>query len=139
MPSHFSHERARVLAADDQPAFREAVREVVEATDGLVVVGEAESGEEAIELAAELIPDLVLLDVRMPGIGGVEAARAIKAARPGAVVVLLSAIRPEELRYEAGSCPADAVVWKHDLRPGLLERLWERYRSVGEPGTAFVL
>jgi DNA-binding NarL/FixJ family response regulator len=124
------------LAVDDQPAFRCAVREVVEAATGMVVVGETETGEGAVDLVQDLSPDLVLMDVSMPGIGGVGAAWVIKTMRPETVVVLISADPPDELPHEAAASPADALVWKSDLRPGLLEQLWERHRSAGEPDTA---
>jgi DNA-binding NarL/FixJ family response regulator len=78
--------QVRVLVADDQEPFRRAARAVVAAAPGFTLVGEASSGEEAVELAAALLPDLVLLDVRMPGIGGAEAARQIVAP----LVVLVS-------------------------------------------------
>ena len=68
-----------VLAVDDQPVFLRAVRELINATAGMFVAGEAGRGEEAVELAEGLRPDLVLMDVYMPGLGGVEAAREIKA------------------------------------------------------------
>ena len=127
---------ACVLAVDDQPAFRSAVRELVKATNGMVVVGEAESGERAVELLEDLSPDLVLMDVSMPGIGGIGAAWVIKTISPETVVVLLSAVPPDELPDEAGACPADALVWKSDLRPGRLEQLWKRLRASSEPDAA---
>ncbi len=67
----------QVLIVDDQEPFRSAARMVVEMTDGFEVAGEAESGEEGVELAAELQPDLVLMDVYLPGIDGLEATRRI--------------------------------------------------------------
>src|ERR1041384_885338 len=79
-----------VIAADDQPFFLGVARDVVRATPGFRWVGEAQSGEEAIEAVDDLRPDLVLLDVRMPGIGGVEAARRIAAEHPEIVVVLIT-------------------------------------------------
>ena len=124
-----------VLPVDDQPAFRDAVRELVEATSGMVVVGEADSGERALELVEQLRPDLVLMDVRMPGIGGVGATRMIKKAHPSAVVVLVSTAAPEELPAEAGDCLADALVWKGALRPALLEELWLRHRPREQPAS----
>lgn len=68
-------EDVRVLIVDDQMPFREASRMVVEMTDGFELVGEAENGEQAVELAIGLKPDLVLMDVQMPGIDGLEATR----------------------------------------------------------------
>ena len=79
----------RVVIVDDQEAFRRAMAAVVDETDGFVIVGQAESGEQSLELAAELTPDLVLMDVNLPGIDGVEASRRLRAdGRP--VIVLLS-------------------------------------------------
>jgi DNA-binding NarL/FixJ family response regulator len=124
---------ATVLAVDDQPIFLRAVRTLIDATAGMVVAGEASCGEEAVELAERLHPDLVLMDVCMPGLGGVEAAREIKAAHPSTIVALLSTTHPEELSCQAGSCPADALIWKSDLRPNVLEELWQRHRPRTEP------
>ena len=121
-----------VLAVDDQPVFLRAVRELINATAGMFVLGEAAGGEEAVELAESLRPDLVLMDVYMPGLGGVEAAREIKAAHPSTVIALLSTAHPEELSCQGGSSPADALLWKSDLRPSVLEEIWQRYR----PGPA---
>jgi DNA-binding NarL/FixJ family response regulator len=117
-----------VLAVDDRPTFREAVRRLVAATPGMDIVGEAGSGEEAVELVEQLKPDLVLMDVRMPGIGGVSAARTIKNAHPSVVVALISTNRPEELAAVAEECSADALIWKRDLQPQLLTELWQRHR-----------
>ena len=120
---------AGVLAADDRASFLGVIRELVRATPGLVMVGEASSAEEALELVEQLRPDLVLMDVRMPGIGGVGAAYLIKAAHPSTIVALLSTTRPEDLAPEAENCPADAVIWKNDLRPSVLEEVWHRFRK----------
>src|SRR5262245_8093424 len=79
-----------VLAVDDQESFRRLLRQLVDATESLVPVGEAASGEAAVALVGELEPDVVLMDVRMPGIGGVEAARRIKELRPATLVLLVS-------------------------------------------------
>jgi DNA-binding NarL/FixJ family response regulator len=117
-----------VLAVDDQPVFLRAVRELINATAGMFVAGEAGRGEEAVELAEGLRPDLVLMDVYMPGLGGVEAAREIKAAHPSTVVALLSTTHPDELACQGASCPADALIWKSDLRPNVIEEIWQRYR-----------
>ena len=68
-----------VMTVDDQAVFRQAAREVIEATDGFEYLGEAGSGEEALALAGELDPDLVLVDIRMPGIDGFETARRLSA------------------------------------------------------------
>jgi two-component system, NarL family, invasion response regulator UvrY len=133
-PETFSHDSlddgsaAGVLAVDDQPAFLGAVSELVGATRGMVVVAEARSGERAVELAEQLKPDLVLMDVRMPGIGGAAAAREIKESSPSTIVALISATPPEDLAPETATARADALIWKSDLRPRMLEEIWQRYR-----------
>src|SRR3954463_14963758 len=78
----------RVLIVDDSAPFRDVLREVVEATPGMVHAGEAASGEAAVEAAQRLDPQLVIIDKRMPGLGGFETARRIRAGHPGAVIVL---------------------------------------------------
>ena len=74
--------RAGVLTVDDHSPFLAVLRDVVRATGHLEVVGEAQTGEDAIAAAQELEPDMVLMDVQMPGIGGLDAAEEIKASRP---------------------------------------------------------
>ena len=76
-----------VLIVDDQAPFRRAAHAVITATDGFTVVGEAESGEEAVEMADALEPGLVLMDINLPGINGIEATRRITSAHPKAVVM----------------------------------------------------
>jgi two-component system invasion response regulator UvrY len=112
-----------VLVVDDQAPFRRAARAVLGATSGFELVGEAASGEEAVELARSLEPDLVLLDIHMPGIGGIEASRRIFGLGNGAVTVLLSSYRQEDLPQAAGSCGAVAYVHKEDFAPPVLRAL----------------
>ncbi len=120
---------ACVLAVDDQAHFRNALRDLVGATKALELVGEAESGEAAVELVRKLEPDLVVMDVRMPGLGGIDATQAIKEIRPETVVVLASTTHPDELAREADHSRADEIVWKGDLRPRLLDEIWARQRD----------
>jgi DNA-binding NarL/FixJ family response regulator len=119
---------ASVIAVDDRPAFLEVVRKVVGAAPGMAIVGEAMCGEEAVRLVEQLSPDLVVMDVRMPGIGGVGATRQIKAAHPETIVALVTTCSPEDLAPEAQRCAADAVICKRDLRPGVLAEIWQRHR-----------
>jgi two-component system, NarL family, invasion response regulator UvrY len=114
----------RVLVADDQTPFRRAARAVVGATSGFELVGEATSGEEAVELARSLEPDLVLIDIHMPGIGGIEASRRMAGPRNGLVTVLVSTYREQDLPREARSCGAVTYVHKEDFGSCVLRRLW---------------
>ena len=118
----------RVLIVDDQEPFRMAARMVVEVTDGFEVVGEAETGEDSVTMAEELKPDLVLMDVNLPGINGLDATRQILAGAidgSGAVVVLLlSTYEEEEYAPRAAECGASAYIPKAVFGPDRLEAAW---------------
>lgn len=109
-----------VLIVDDQAPFRSIARQVVDLTPGFEVVGEAETGEDAVELAAELAPSVVLMDINLPGISGIEATRRIIAAAPSTRVVLLSTYRESDLPADALSSGARQYVHKEDFEPGVL-------------------
>jgi two-component system, NarL family, invasion response regulator UvrY len=113
-----------VLTVDDQEVFRAAAREVIDATPGFEALGEAASGEEALALLERLDFQLVLVDLRMPGMGGVEAARRIKEMRPGAVVVLVSLEERQDVPATAWGSGAVAFVRKQEFAPTMLRRLW---------------
>ena len=83
-----------VLVVDDQESFLTALREVVAATEGFELVGEAASGEQALAAADELSPQLVIMDKRMPGLGGLEATRLITSRHPNIVVLIVSVEEP---------------------------------------------
>ena len=114
----------RVLIVDDQEPFRLAARMVVEATEGFDVVGEAETGEDSVAMAAELHPDLVLMDVNLPGINGLEATRQILASDSPVVVLLLSTYEEEEYAPRAAECGAAAYIPKAVFGPDRLESAW---------------
>jgi len=99
------------------------LHDLVCATSQLEVAGAAESGERAVELARTLRPDMVVIDLWMPGLGGLEAVKQIKASRPSTLVVLVSTTHPDDLTPEA-LASADAVIWKSELAPELLDELW---------------
>jgi DNA-binding NarL/FixJ family response regulator len=118
-----------VLIVDDQAPFRRAAASVVAATPGFEVVGDAESADDGVALAASLEPALVLMDIKVPGIGGIEATRRITDARPGTLVVLLSTYQSEDLPDEASACGAAAYVHKEDFGRDVLEDVWRRSRG----------
>jgi len=116
----------RVLVVDDQPPFRAVARTVVGLTGGFEVVGEAESGEEAVELAASLAPDLVLMDINLGGINGIEATRQIVAGAPSTVVILTSTYAEADLPAGADTCGAARYVHKEDIGPAVLREVWTK-------------
>jgi DNA-binding NarL/FixJ family response regulator len=115
----------RVLIVDDQEPFRLAAHMVVELTDGFDVVGEAESGEDSVTMAAELQPDLVLMDVNLPGINGLDATRQILAASESVIVFLLSTYEEAEYAPRAAECGAATYIPKSAFGPDRLESAWE--------------
>lgn len=82
----------RVVIADDRPVFRDGLRLVVESTPGLCLVGEAAGGEEAVAAVEEFRPDVVLMDLQMPGLNGIDATRQIVAAHPQTAVLVLTLV-----------------------------------------------
>ena len=121
-----------VVVVDDQAPFRRAARAVVAATTGFELVGEARTGEEAVRLARSVGPDLVLMDIKMPGIGGIEATRRIAAAGSDTVIVLVSTYRETDLPAIAHTCGASTYIPQEGLRtprPGrrvALAQPWRR-------------
>lgn len=116
-------EQTRVLIVDDHPLFRRGVMQLLEMEPGLLAVGEAKSGEEALALAKELDPDLILLDLNMSGIGGLEALKALRAEDIDARIVVLTVSDNEEDIIAALRAGADGYLLK-DMEPeDLLRRL----------------
>ncbi len=122
--------QVRTLIVDDQEPFLDALRRLIAAVPGVVVAGEATSGEEALAMVDDLSPQLVLMDVRMPGMGGVQAARSLAERHPAIMVVLISVHGKEELpdALVDGEGPA-TFVHKQNLRPRMLRELWAQRRS----------
>jgi two-component system invasion response regulator UvrY len=116
-----------VVVIDDQIVFRQVAREVIEMTPGFEMVGEAPSGEQALATVGDLHPDLVLLDVRMPGMDGVETAARLCSADPDVVVVLISVDEAPYLPRGVSSSGAAELVRKQDFGSSLLRRVWQSH------------
>jgi two-component system, NarL family, invasion response regulator UvrY len=114
-----------VLIVDDQAPFRAVARTVVDVASGFAVAGEAASGEEAVELAAALHPEMVLMDINLPGISGIEATRQIVADDPDVAVILLSTYKEDDLPADAGDCGAARYIHKEDFGPAVLREIWD--------------
>jgi DNA-binding NarL/FixJ family response regulator len=122
-----SHKTIRVVLADDQVLFIESLKRVIEALDeGITVVGIAMDGEEAIRLARELEPDLVILDVRMPKIDGVHAVEHIRNLQPQSKILMLTTFDDDEYVHEALAKGACGYLLK-DIEP---QKLVDAIRAV---------
>lgn len=105
-------ETVRVLVADDHPMFRDGLRTLLNSTPDTELAGEAATGEEAVTLAAELQPDVVVMDVRMPGIGGIEATRQIVTASPRTRVLVVTMFEDDATVFQAMRAGARGYVLK---------------------------
>jgi len=142
-----------ILIADDHPVFRFGMRALLEAEDGFIVVGEAKSGEEAVRLAAELKPDVVLMDINMPGMNGIEATGQIvskqgetavlmltmfdddtvfSAMRAGARGYLLKGSEGDEALNAIRAVDGDGVIFS----PGIAERMMNYFAAGPAAGSA---
>jgi two-component system, NarL family, invasion response regulator UvrY len=124
-----AHDWVGVLAVDDQRIFLDVAREVVAATPGFTWVGCAMSGEEALDAVSELEPELVIVDVRMPGMDGIETAHWIRERHPDVVVVLISIEPSPAIAPAIEASGADELVRKQELSPAMLRRLWASHRK----------
>jgi DNA-binding NarL/FixJ family response regulator len=115
-----------VLVVDDQAPFRLAARSVIRRAEGFTLVGEVGTGEEAVDAVAELRPGLILMDINMPGINGIEATRRILAQHPDVVVFLCSTYELADLPADAATSGARAYVNKEELSPAIIAHLWAR-------------
>ncbi len=103
----------RVMIVDDHNLVREGLKAVFEQGDEVEVIGEAGSGEEAVEMASKLEPDVILMDINMPGMNGIQATRAIRDSNPDAKVVILTMLDQEGYVYEAVKAGATGYMLKH--------------------------
>ena len=123
----------RVLIVDDHPVFRDGIRALLEATPGISVVGEATTGEAAMTLAEEHRPDLVLMDVGMPGINGIEATRRIVARRPETRVLIVTMFEDDASVFAAMRAGAGGYV----LKDATKEELRRAIQAVGNGEAIF--
>ena len=105
-------QRTSLLLVDDHTIVREGLRRVLTQLEDIVVVGEAASGEEAVEMVSRRRPELILMDVRMPGIGGVGAAQRIAADHPDVHIIMFTAHAEQDLLWEALDAGAQGFVLK---------------------------
>ncbi len=104
----------RIVLADDHVMFRQGIKRIIEETEGLEVVGEANDGFELLNLLKELKPDIVFLDISMPNIRGIEATQEIKSLHPDVEVLILTMHRKKEYLYHAISAGAKGYLLKED-------------------------
>jgi DNA-binding NarL/FixJ family response regulator len=116
-------ERVRVLLADDHALFREGLAGIISAQPDMQVVGEANDGLEAFVKAQELQPDLILMDVQMPGMDGIEAVKQIKQVLPETIIVMLTVRGDDDMLFEALKNGAQGYLLKEIRSQALLEML----------------
>ena len=144
----------RLLLVDDQKLIREGLRTLLEMEQGIVIVGEAPDGAAAVEAFAALSPDVVLMDVRMPRMDGVEATRRLRARSPEAKVLILTTFDEDELVYEAVRAGARGYVLKDisgaelaaairsiaaggaALEPAVARKVMEAFARLAQPTTS---
>jgi DNA-binding NarL/FixJ family response regulator len=118
----------RVVTVDDQAPFLDAARAIIAGIPGFELAGETTDGAAALGLVRDADPDIVLVDVRMNGIDGIEVAERLREEDPTRVVVLVSSADPRELARLARGCGAAALLRKQWLTPRLLRGLWVAHR-----------
>ncbi|MGO4496058.1 response regulator [Paenibacillus sp. 2RAB27] len=123
----------RIMIADDHPIFRSGVRNLLQTTEDLIVVGEAASGEEVLGLVEQCQPDLILMDIRMPGLNGIEATRLVKEKYPHIHVLILTMFRDDQSVFTAMRVGAKGYVLKDADEIELLQSV----RMVGNGGAVF--
>ncbi len=130
--------KIRVLIADDHPFFRDGLRVLLEATADTELVGEAGDGDEVVALAAGIQPDVILMDLRMPGPGGIEATRSILSATPDTGILIVTMVEEDDSVFAAMRAGARGYLLKGADRDELLAaiRAVARGEAVFGPGIA---
>jgi len=113
----------RILLADDHPMFREGVRSVLESADDMTVVGEAATGEEVVRLSLELAPDVVLMDIRMPGINGIEATSQIRSVNRQIHILIFTMFKDDASVITAMKAGAQGYILKDAEKEDLLRAI----------------
>lgn len=124
-----SDRKVRVLVADDHAMFREGIRLLLETRGGFEVVGEAATGEEAVALARSLRPDVVVMDIGMPGMNGLDATRLIQADNPGSRVLILTMHGTDEYFFSALEAGASGYVLKEAASNDLVNAIESVHRG----------
>ena len=125
--------KLRVLIADDHPLFRGGMRGLLATQPDMEVAGEATTGEDTVRLVGELKPDIVLMDIKMPGSGGIEATRRLLAADPGVRVLVVTMFEDDATVFTAIRAGARGYVLKDDDKDDVLGAI----RTVGRGGAVF--
>jgi DNA-binding NarL/FixJ family response regulator len=133
-----AEDKIRVLIADDHPFFRDGLRVLLQATSDTDLAGEATNGEEAVELARELRPDVVLMDLKMPGLGGIESTREILRSNSGTAVLVVTMVEDDDSVFAAMRAGARGYLLKGADKEEMLAaiRAVARGEAVFGPGLA---
>ena len=125
-------DRIRVLIVDDNAEVRQGLRSLLDVHEGMEVAGEASNGLEAIEMAAQLLPDVILMDLAMPQLDGIEATRRIRAVNPTTQVVVLTGFGEEEQASSAVAAGAAACLLKNISPAQLIQAIQSAHRQTGQ-------
>ena len=127
--SDTSGQPIRVLLVDDHAVVRKGMRALLDREPGLEVVGEADDGEQAVRAADRLRPDVILMDLEMPGVGGIEATQRISASQPESRIVVLTSHAAEEDVFPALKAGAQGYLLKHSAPEEVLHAIRQAHRG----------